>query len=263
MITGEVKDLMYSQGVELVGVAAVEEIPNYKPARFVDDVLPGARSVVVLGRRMLRGSIESPSPRVSTAHSNSHYRQLERDCYELGCFLERMGYRAAVLPLMLPIEMSRERKGMSGDLSLKHLAVAAGLGRIGRSGLLLTKPFGPRVRLAAVITDAELIPDHEMTDDLPCEDCCACVKACPVNAIHNDGRVEVFKCLMYVQPYGLANLNFWLNSLAQKGPGEIQAFLSDPRWWNFYQALGLGMYYNCFRCINACPAWDGPAVCGK
>jgi epoxyqueuosine reductase len=255
MLTGEVKDLLYNMGVDLVGVAAVDEIPPYHPPRHVDDVLPGARSIVVLARRMLRGSIESPSPRVSTAHSNTHYRQLEIDCYQAGCFLERLGYEAATLPLMLPIEMNRERKGMSGDLSLKHLAVAAGLGKIGRSGLLLTKEFGPRVRLAAVITTARLTPDHEMTEEAPCEDCSACVKACPVNAIRHEGKVDVFKCLMHVQPYGLGNFNFWLSSLAAKSPSEIQASLGDPRWWNFYQALGLGMYYNCFRCINACPAW--------
>jgi len=174
-----------------------------------------------------------------------------------------MGYRAATLPLMLPIEMSRERKGMSGDLSLKHLAVAAGLGKIGRSGLLLTKQFGPRVRLAAIVTDACLAADHEMTDERPCDDCCACVEACPVKAIHDGGKVDVFKCLTFVQPYGLANFNFWLSGLSQKSPQELQKALADPRWWNFYQAVGLGMYYNCFRCINACPAWDGPASCGK
>jgi ferredoxin len=83
------------------------------------------------------------------------------------------------------------------------------------------------------------------------------VKACPVKAIRNDGKVEVFKCLPHVQPYGLANFNVWLNELAQKSAAEIQASLWDPRWWNFYQAPGLGMYYNCFRCITACPAWNG------
>ncbi|EEG76468.1 epoxyqueuosine reductase [Dethiobacter alkaliphilus] len=260
MMTGEVKDFLYRQGVDLVGIAAIDEIPSYHPPRVVEDVLPGARSVVVIGRRMLRGSIESPSPRVSTAHSNSHYRQLERDCYEAGCFLERMNYQAATLPLMLPIEMSRERKGMSGDLSLKHLAVAAGLGKIGRSGLLLTKEFGSRVRLAAIVTTAELVPDHEMTDESPCEDCCACVKACPVQAIHDSGKVDVFKCLTHVQPYGLANFNIWL-AKQMENPQGAQAALGDPNWWNYYQALALGMYYNCFRCINACPAWDGPGSC--
>ncbi|MBS4023513.1 MAG: hypothetical protein KGZ79_14015 [Dethiobacter sp.] len=107
------------------------------------------------------------SPRFSTSHSSALYERLEKDCYETGRFLERMGFKAATLPLMLPIEMTRDRKGMSGDLSLKHLAVAAGLGKIGRNGLLLTKQFGPRVRLAAVVTDAELIPDHEMSDEHP------------------------------------------------------------------------------------------------
>jgi epoxyqueuosine reductase len=257
VITGEIKEMLYSVGADLVGIASVEEIPRSTPPKSVDDVLPGARSIVVIGERMLRGAIESPSPRVSTSHSSALYGRLESDCYEAGRFLERLGYRAAIVPLMLPIEMTRGRKGMSGDLSLKHLAVAAGLGKIGRSGLLLTKPFGPRVRLAAVVTDVELVADHEMADESPCENCYECVKACPVEAIRHDGKVEVFKCLTHVQPYGLANLNIWLNELTQKSPSEVQAALWDPRWWNFYQAMGLGMYYNCFQCVNRCPAWGG------
>ena len=41
-----------------------------------------------------------------------------------------------------------------GHLSLKHAAVSAGMGQIGRSNLLLTERFGPHQRLGAVITEA-------------------------------------------------------------------------------------------------------------
>ena len=40
------------------------------------------------------------------------------------------------------------------------MAVDAGLGELGRNGLLLTEKYGPRVRLCKVFTDLPLEPDE-------------------------------------------------------------------------------------------------------
>ena len=56
----------------------------------------------------------------------------------------------------------------------------AGLGWIGKSCLLLTKEFGPRVRFVSVLTDAPLETGSSL--DKPCGKCRACVEACPVGA---------------------------------------------------------------------------------
>jgi hypothetical protein len=45
------------------------------------------------------------------------------------------------------------------DLVLPPLAADAGLGEVGRIGYLMTKEFGPRIRLSAVTTDLPLVPD--------------------------------------------------------------------------------------------------------
>ncbi|NIM69365.1 MAG: hypothetical protein GTO48_02660, partial [Xanthomonadales bacterium] len=46
-----------------------------------------------------------------------------------------------------------------GIVSLRVAGVAAGLGELGHSKLLLTPQFGPRQRVFVVLTDAELEPD--------------------------------------------------------------------------------------------------------
>ncbi|MBU0935836.1 MAG: hypothetical protein KKI09_14170 [Spirochaetes bacterium] len=74
------------------------------------------------------------------------------------------------------------------DVVLPVAARYAGLGSIGRSGLLLTDDFGPCVRLGAVVSDLPL----ERTLRQPCkaakvcESCQRCAAACPAGAISQE-----------------------------------------------------------------------------
>jgi ferredoxin len=68
----------------------------------------------------------------------------------------------------------------------------AGLGEIGRMGLLMTPELGPRVRIAVITTDLPLISDrrafdHTMIDF--CVHCSKCADACPACAIPTEDRV--------------------------------------------------------------------------
>ena len=65
------------------------------------------------------------------------------------------------------------------------IAIDAGLGELGRNGLLITKKYGPRVRLCKVITDLPLIPDHPIEFGVSgfCKVCKKCAEKCPGQAI--------------------------------------------------------------------------------
>ena len=80
----------------------------------------------------------------------------------------------------------------SYELNLVPLAVDAGLGEMGRLGYLITKEFGPRVRLSAVTTDLPLIPDHPV--DIGVEDFCnickKCAVCCPSKSIPSGPQAE-------------------------------------------------------------------------
>jgi ferredoxin len=70
------------------------------------------------------------------------------------------------------------------DFSHKHSAVAAGLGKLGRSSNFMHPKFGTAVVLCSVITEAELEPDPMIADDFdPCADCSICIDICPTDAI--------------------------------------------------------------------------------
>ncbi len=82
------------------------------------------------------------------------------------------------------------RNHMDGNylLPMPRLAEEAGIGEIGKIGVLVTKEFGPRIRLGAVTTDVELIPDSkELFDILSfCNLCNNCALRCPSQAIPLD-----------------------------------------------------------------------------
>jgi reductive dehalogenase len=73
------------------------------------------------------------------------------------------------------------------------LAVDAGLGELSRMGYLITKEYGPRVRLSAVTTDMPLVPDKPIdigVDDF-CWTCKKCAVCCPSHSIPTGEKTQV------------------------------------------------------------------------
>ena len=79
------------------------------------------------------------------------------------------------------------------DAVMVPLAVDAGLGELGRLGYLITKEFGPRIRLGAVTTNLPLIPDKPVDIGVQdfCKICKKCAGCCPSNSIPLGVQTEV------------------------------------------------------------------------
>jgi epoxyqueuosine reductase len=254
----KVKGAAIETGADLVGIASADCVESSSTRRGPRSVLPQAQSVIVFATRMLVGSIESPSVEVLTYQNLAVYQELERISYWVGRFLEKQGYRAATIPAYSPVEMSLETKGFVGAVSLRHVAEAAGLGRLGRSNLLVTPKMGPRVRLGAVVTTAKLETDEPIGEDF-CENCQACVDACPIGALSEPGKTHTGGCVRRILPYGLGKLVNFLKKSLDIPKEEIKASFSDPEFWNMYQSLQMGMQYGCHACMNACPVGTKPS----
>lgn len=101
---------------------------------------------------------------------------------QIAAFIRNLGYPA--------------RAHIDGNYRVVCPLVArdAGLGEIGRMGLLMTPELGPRVRLAVVTTDLPLTVD-ERTRDYSVLDFCArckkCAVVCPSKSISFDDRIEI------------------------------------------------------------------------
>jgi len=138
--------------------------------------MPDCRSVIVVGKRLSDATVETTPSRMFDTMYFATNSFLDRLILKIGDALTREGYRAVGVG-----PHSLDEKQLRGDISQKHAAVAAGLGRFGLQSLVLTPQFGPRQRWGTVLTDAPLKPGAPLSAELCHPEECgrACVTACP------------------------------------------------------------------------------------
>lgn len=83
----------------------------------------------------------------------------------------------------------------TGELIDVAVAQRAGLGFIGKNGLLITEEFGSYVYLGEIITNIPFEPDTPKQSQ--CGDCQKCLDLCPTSALLGDGRMNGQVCLSY------------------------------------------------------------------
>lgn len=83
----------------------------------------------------------------------------------------------------------------TGELIDVAVAQRAGLGFIGKNGLLITEEYGSYVYLGEIITNIPFEPDTPI--ESKCGDCTKCIDLCPTTALLGDGRMNGKKCLSY------------------------------------------------------------------
>ncbi|MFX1492516.1 MAG: 4Fe-4S double cluster binding domain-containing protein [Promethearchaeota archaeon] len=157
----------------LVGFADVEELVPNEYTELPHGISIGIR----LSDQIVNNLISGPTPLYAYHyHVVNHY--LNDLAIKVMNYLQRDGHAALPIPASLTIDFKQHR----GHLSHKMVATRAGLGWIGKSALLVTNTFGPRVRFVTVLTDAPLRMGNPILES-QCGDCRNCVKACPVGAI--------------------------------------------------------------------------------
>ncbi|MHB1417325.1 MAG: hypothetical protein ACYC1C_18920, partial [Chloroflexota bacterium] len=203
-LTQELKQMATFNGAGLVGVAPVELFAGAPQGHHPADLLPGARSVISIGVRLLRRVSEWPellqgSPLIPDELRVEALRDLfyKRSGYDivndrlnqiallLANFLEDSGHAALFFPATYgALPANSKLAGIPGMFSQRHAAVRAGLGEFGLNNVVVTERYGPRVRFNSVITTAELQPSV-LRSAKTClgEACGACVEECPAHAL--------------------------------------------------------------------------------
>lgn len=259
-------------GAAVAGVAPVERFRgtggSYLPTGYEPgELLPGARSVIVVAVRVLDGVLSSNLQPLDTTFAFGDFgyvrlnRQLGDITYELAARLEASGWVS--LPLgacgstridRAAYEEGRTVGPLRGIFSLKRAAVLSGVGRRARSGLVAAERHGTRVRLGAVITAASL-QGTPMLEGSPCPpDCGRCEKACPMGAIGEDGIVNHVKCYSDMGRRGRTEAES-LDEMARANPaqGVCEGYLPHE-----HAAIdGFGNRMCRSVCMAVCPLWRG------
>lgn len=170
-------------GVDLFGIANINAFSTYKGKRHPTHYLSDAQSVIVIGIRMYDPMLDVW---INSVDGKKEYYLVN----------EILGGIAAVIIQFLESKSKKAILSPYSGIFTKDAGVMAGLGIIGRNNLLITKQYGPRVRLRVIITDAKL----ELTTKKPnvsCDNCPNhCWSACPANAFAN-GQYNKEICAEY------------------------------------------------------------------
>jgi reductive dehalogenase len=160
------------------------------------------------------GIANSPG-RLASAAVGDGYSRMAYTAATLAEFVRGLGYRA------IPA-------GNGIGLSIP-MAIDAGLGELGRLGLLITPKYGPRIRLAKVITDMPLIPDLRISFGVTefCEACMLCADECPSGAITDGPRT-------------------WKGKSPSNNPGTLKWYIESEKCYDFNG-------FSCSNCKRVCP----------
>ncbi len=205
-LTEQLAEFSRQRGADLHGVADLAPARDFLSSQGYPGIGEFPRAVSV-GMRVNDAIVERHNPeepRRQSLYWHHVYevvtRALDFLAYDLSRWLTDRGFQALPVPASTPYDFEK----LEGIFSHKLAAHLAGLGWIGKSCLLLTDRFGPRVRFVSVLTDAPLAPGSVI--DRFCGKCHVCVDACPVKAFTGEEfrpgeereiRFHAFKCSEY------------------------------------------------------------------
>lgn len=93
---------------------------------------------------------------------------------------------------------------LKGEVNLKGEAIRAGLGKRGKSTIVLHSKYGTRLRFMAIRTDAPLEPLIGLApieEESPvCNGCSICIDACPTKALEPYRMPDISLCLSNITP---------------------------------------------------------------
>ncbi|TFH04787.1 MAG: reductive dehalogenase [Candidatus Thorarchaeota archaeon] len=223
-LTSMIKKAGLFFGAGLVGIADLDRTWLYTHNRKSEsyNVPESYNRAVVMAIEMNYDAIASSPTYTSAAATGLGYSMMAFIEAELVSFIRRMGYNAMTC-------------GNDVGMSVP-MAIDAGLGQYGRHGLLITKRYGPRIRIAKVLTDMPLIPDSPDFDFGKavvrfCETCEKCATTCPSQSI----------------PFGKERT--WEGKTKSNNPGIKKWYVNVETCYGFWVANGS----ECSNCIRSCP----------
>ena len=182
-----------------------------------ENLLPGARSIVMLGVNSFQPKPVNASYRVARyAFGSDYHNFIFKRLKKLCAFLREHGGEQRPCVDTAPVME-------------KLLAERAGLGWQGKNTLLVHRRHGPWLLLGAIFTTLDLPSDPRAKSF--CGACSRCMDACPTGALTGPGQLNANRCIAYL-------------TIEHNGPIPVE-----------FRAAMKDRVFGCDACLEACP-WN-------
>ncbi|MDI7261995.1 MAG: hypothetical protein QME90_19035, partial [Thermodesulfobacteriota bacterium] len=230
----------------IFGITSAESLENepsgYKPS----DMLASAESILCLGIPVPKGifKCQERSEWMYWRAASIYYRNIDMVLMQVASIIEEKGETAVPVFGCFPYNIIG-KGDFWGYMSLVRMAEAAGIGKVGKNGLLFNSRYGPRLILGGIVTTAKLSsmawPEK---DEKGCpEDCYICQEQCPVKAIDKNGKVDRVGCIKYSMRSPIFSNLMKAGNFGSK----------DAQMINHVTAVDDHSMYRCIKCVSVCP----------
>ena len=272
------RDTAKKFGMDMCGVASIDRFAESPKGRHPTDILPGCKSVVVVGVRLLDGIVqanfrafENDRDDLKGLYGTYGYTMLPNFELTYACYAVSQAIERHLGEVATPCSTGPMTNG--SQISIRHCAVAAGLGEFGWMSIVLTPEFGPRNRFGVILTTAEIEPDPMYEGPKLCdpEVCKVCTESCPTNAIGLYGSEDCHSCTLGDKTYTYGIVSFPRCQVPTQGlkkefggtkdwvetddptPDDIDRVNKEMPLIQRGLQIGLESWH-CGRCLSYCPA---------
>lgn len=214
-----IKNIIKYLGSDLCGICSLDQVYVYShvgrgPEIYGKEIELDHRFAIVFAVEMDLAMVSSAPRAPVIVETAKKYVEAAKISIIAADFIRRLGYAARA-----------HIAGSNYQCMLPPLGWEAGLGELGRLGILITTRYGPRARLGLITTDLPLIPDEKKISGIQnfCEKCQKCARNCPAQAI----------------PYGHK----------KEENGSLRWILNREECYRYWRKAGT----DCAVCIYVCP----------
>ncbi len=207
----KVKDIFLGLGADVCGIAGIDRFDSAPYGFHPRDLYAACNSVIVFAKHMPKG-LSAVSPRIIyNKATDMNLFEMDRIAYLGALAVEELGCAAVPLPSDTPYEYWDEtQKEGRGIVSMRHAALLAGIGSMGKNTLILNERYGNRINIGAVLTDLRLESDP-LAQELCLEGCRKCLDSCPTGALNgttvNQQRCRAFTYTTNARGFSVCNCN--------------------------------------------------------
>jgi ferredoxin len=210
-----------------------------------DDILrvfPATKSLAAFVCRMNPDSVRSPARNIANHEFHEAGDDVNETARHIVSTLAEQGIRAVNPPMAFPMETERFPEKMWA-ISLKPLAVAAGLGQMGIHRNVIHPKFGNFIVLGVVLLEVAVSEESRPIDYNPCVNCKLCVAACPVGAISPHGDFNFSSCYAHNYREFMSGFTDWVEKIADSKGAQMyrhkvsHGYVDDPKFIRDFPAL--------------------------